>query len=369
MQFSTRVVHAGVPRPEQGAAFMPGPQFAGTYHLAGDKTSASYQYGRFHNPTWSLYEAALGELEGGQTLVFPSGLAAVAALLGTVLGRPYGGAPGVVVMPNDGYYAARAMAETVFAQYGAEVRSGPTAGEGQRALLSGARLLWIETPSNPRLDVADIAALSAEAHRHGALVVVDNTTATPLGQAPLELGADFVLASDTKATTGHSDLVLGHVTARDPVWAERLHAWRTQTGAIAGPMEVWLAHRSLATLDVRLERQCANALAIARFLKTHPAVQAVRYPGLEEDPSHALARRQMRRFGMIVSFTLADQAAAEQALSRLRLIWQATSFGGVHTMAERRARWGSDDVPPGFIRLSAGLEAAEDLIADLQGAL
>jgi cystathionine gamma-lyase len=364
MHDATRVVHAGVPAPAQGLPFLPGPVFAAPFHLAGDPATSPYTYGRYHNPTWTHFEAALGELEGGEAVVFGSGMAATAAVLGSVL-RP----GDVVVLPSDGYYTTRMLAEGYFAQIGAGVRKAPTAGNAQAECLEGTKLLWLESPCNPGLDVCDIAALAAIAHQRGVLVVVDNTTATVLGQRPLHLGADFSLASDTKALSGHGDLVLGHVAVRDPEWAKRLRSWRTQFGAIPGPMEVWLAHRSLATLDLRLERMSSNALAMARFLSSRPEVSSVRYPGLPTDPAHAIASRQMSRFGPVVSFELASAPAAEKFLNACRLVLQATSFGGLHTTAERRARWGGDKVPEGFIRLSAGCEHPVDLLEDVAQAL
>jgi cystathionine gamma-lyase len=360
MHDATRVIRAGRPQASQGAPFLPGPVFAGPYHLAGDPESSAYTYGRYHNPTWNLFEQALGELEGGEAVVFGSGMAATSAVMGCVL------KPGdIAVLPADGYYAARSLAQGFFGQCGVTIRTAPTALDAQGEALAGAKLLWLESPSNPMLDVCDIKALADRAHAQGALVVVDNTTATILGQRPLELGADFSLASDTKALTGHSDLILGHVAMRDQNWARALRDWRTRFGAIPGPMEVWLAHRSLATLDVRLERMCHNALAIAKLLDGRNEVSRVRYPGLPTDPAHAIASRQMRRFGPVVSFELASAEAAEKFLGSCRLIEQATSFGGLHTTAERRARWGGDAVPPGFIRLSAGCEHLDDLIQDL----
>jgi cystathionine gamma-lyase len=361
---ATRVVRAGLPAPAQGEPFLPGPTFAAVYHLAGDPATAPYGYGRFHNPTWTLYERALAELEGGEAVAFASGMAAVSAVLVGVL-RP----GDAVVLPADGYYTMRMLASRYLAEVGVEVRSAPTAGGAQAAHLAGARLLWLESPTNPGLDACDIAALARAAHDAGALVAVDNTTATPLGQRPLALGADFSVAADTKALTGHGDLVLGHVAARDPAWAARMRDWRTLVGAVPGPMEAWLAHRSLATLDVRLERTCANAAAIAAFLAGRAEVRRVRYPGLPADPAHAVARRQMARFGPVVSFELADRGAAERFLGACRLVTEATSFGGVHTTAERRARWGGDPVPEGFIRLSAGLEHPDDLLADIGAGL
>ncbi len=365
MKTATRVVRAGWPEARQGEAFLPGPTFAGTYHLSGEPASSPYTYGRYHNPTWTAYEQAITELEGGAaTVVFASGMAAVAATLGVTL------MPGDrLVMPSDAYYTARMVANGFFTTLGVEVRLAPTAGNAQREHLPGAKLLWLETPSNPRLDVCDIALLAEAAHAAGVLVVVDNTTPSCLGQQPLALGADFSLSSDTKTTTGHSDLVLGHVSARDAAWADKLRGWRTQMGAAPGPMEVWLAHRSLATLDMRVERQGRNALAIAEFLAGRAEVRGLRYPGLPTDPAYPIAARQMKFFGPVISFELASREVAEAFLKRCGLVLEATSFGGVQTTAERRARWGGDQVAEGFIRLSAGCEDAEDLIADLKQAL
>jgi cystathionine gamma-lyase len=322
-----------------------------------------FTYGRYSNPTWSAYEAALSELEGGDALVFASGMAAVAAVLSATL-RP----GDVVVLPSDGYYTVRLLAEGYLTEMGVKVRLA-VSGDLQRQALDAARLLWLESPTNPGLDVCDLRALAAAARDNGTLVAVDNTTATPLAQQPLALGADISVCSDSKAMTGHDDLLLGHVATRDRELLARLLAYRTQGGAIPGPMETWLAHRSLATLDVRVRRQSANALTIAEALWRHPAVLGCRFPGLPDDPAHHQASRQMSLYGPIVSFTLADQRAAERWLAALRLVTPATSFGGVHSTAERRARWGGDNVHPGFIRLSLGIEDPEDLVHDVNQAL
>jgi cystathionine gamma-lyase len=360
---ATRVVRAGLPAPAQGEPFLPGPVFAAMFQFAGDPATSPFTYGRFHNPTWNHYEAALAELEGGPSVAFASGMAAVAAVLGTALG------PGdVLVMPSDGYYTCRLLAKGHFANARIQVREVPTAAVPVEQL-RGAKLLLLETPTNPGLDVCDIRALAAAAHEQGVLVAVDNTTPTMLGQRPLALGADFSLAADTKALSGHADLMLGHVACRTEEAAQKLRTWRTQMGSIPGPMEVWLAHRSLASLDVRLERMCINALAIAQCLAEHRAVRSVRYPGLPSDPAHAVARRQMSRFGPVVSFELAGQPQAEQFFKTSKLVDEATSFGSVRTTAERRARWASDPVSPGFIRLSAGCEDTGDLLADLSRSL
>jgi cystathionine gamma-lyase len=361
----TRAVHAGLPAPEQGEPFLPGPTFAGPYHLAGDADAHRYGYQRYGNPTWTRYEAALSELELGTAVVFPSGMTAVSSVLLELL------EPGdVLVAPSDAYPGVRDIAASHLVPQRVEVRLVPTNEQAIREALPGASLVWVEVPSNPELAVLDLTALADEVHAAGALLAVDNTLATPLAQRPLELGADISMSSATKALTGHSDLVLGHAAARDVELAERFGAWRSRNGTIPGPFEVWLAHRSLATLDVRLRRQCANALALAEALASDRRVSGVRYPGLPDHPGHEVAARQMHGlFGMVVGFELADADTAQAFLAACELVAEATSFGGNHTTAERRARWGTDAVHEGFVRLSAGLEDPDDLIADVQRAL
>ena len=361
---STRAVHAGLPPAEQGAPFIAGPVFAAPFHLQGALDSAPYGYGRGGNPTWSAVEAALGALEDAESVLFSSGMAAVCALL-----EPALGAGDVLVAARDGYPGVRGVATDRLAPRGVEVRFVPTDTAAIVAACPGATLVWIETPSNPALDVCDITAVAEAAHAAGARLAVDNTLATPLGQRPLDLGADAVMYSATKALSGHSDLVLGAVGVRDPDWAEALRAHRWQGGAIAGPFEAWLLHRSLATLALRLERQSANALALARFLRERREVRDVRHPGLEDHPQHAVAARQMRLAGPLVGFTLDGAERAQRFLAALELVAEATSFGGVHSTAERRARWGTDAVADGFIRFSAGCEDADDLLADVERAL
>jgi cystathionine gamma-lyase len=270
----------------------------------------------------------------------------------------------------NAYFAARTLMQDYFAKMGVVVRLAPTAGDAQAEHLEGARLLWIETPSNPTMEICDVAALCEKAHRAGALVAVDNTTATALGQRPLALGADFSVASDTKSMTGHSDILLGHVATRDRELLQKIEEWRTLIGGVLGPMEAWLALRAIATLPLRLERSCDNAQRIAEYLTARTdVVDSVLYPGLPTHPGYAVAARQMQYFGAVLSFNLADKVAAETFFAKSKLITEATSFGGTCTCAERRARWGGDAVPEGFIRLSAGLEHIEDLIADITQAL
>ena len=354
----TRVVRAGLPEPEQGEPFLPGPVFAAPFHVTGDPYAAPHAYTRYSNPTWTRYEDAVGSLEDAEAVLFSSGMAAAAAVLMTHV------KPGSVIAMDAGcYHGVRALAETYVAPNGVELRLAPPAELAGAS--EGSDLLWLESPSNPMLEVYDIAALAAR----GVTTIVDNTTVGPLLQQPLELGADLVLTSATKQMSGHADLLLGYVTTRDAERAERLRHWRRYAGAIPGPFETWLAHRSLPTLALRLERGCDNALAIARLLAAHDDVEGVRYPGLSADPGHEVAKRQMRGYGMVVSFDLGTAERAESFLAGANLVTDATSFGSVHTVAERRARWGGDAVPEGFIRLSAGCEETADLLADVESAL
>jgi cystathionine gamma-lyase len=335
--FSTRAAHAGLPAAEQGEPFLPGPVLAAPFHLAGEIGDV-VGYNRDGNPTWRLYEAALAELEGAEVVTFASGMAAVHAALETSL-RP----GDVLVAPNDGYPGVRVIAEEHLAPRGIEVRLVPTSDAAVREAMDGATLVWLESPSNPGLDVVDVAAIARDTT---ALVAVDNTLAGPLHQPVLAAGCDLSVASATKYLSGHSDINMGYVATRD---GQRLRDWRELTGAIPGPFETWLAHRSLATYPLRLERQMANARALAGSLRERAEVSDVRYPGL----------------GAVVCFTLADAAAAQRFLAACELVLEATSFGGLHTSAERRARWGTDAVAEGFIRFSCGIEDTPDLLADV----
>ena len=374
MHDATRIIRSTLSPVVPGTPLHSGPVFAAPYHTPGDPADALYSYARSHNPTWTDLERAIARMESGQlasgtkyrasALVFGSGIAACAAVFSAVL-RP----GDIVVAQSNAYYNVRLLLQQYFTQMGITLRLTPTLGEAEFGLLEGARLLWIETPSNPTMTVCDIAALSEAAHKAGALVAVDNTTCTPLGQRPLALGADFSVASDTKSMTGHSDLLLGHVAVRDLELKAQIENWRTMTGGILGPMEAWLALRSIATLPLRLERSCHNAQRIAEFLSTRADVEAVLYPGLPTHPGHEIARRQMHFFGPVLGFVLHSKAAAESFLKQAVLVTEATSFGGIATTAERRARWGGDTIAEGFIRMSAGCEDIDDLIADISQAL
>lgn len=356
----TRCVTGGHPEPRGGQPLLPGPVFAAPYHLGGPDDDF---YGRAGNPTWRALESAIGDLDGGDCVVLPSGMSAISTVLRALLN------PGdAVVVPADGYFAVRQMVRDEFAGQSLDVREVPTPGPWTEDVFDGVRLVLLETPSNPGLDVCDIAELAGRAHAAGALLAVDNTTATPIGQRPLELGADLALASDTKALTGHSDVLMGHVSARDPELVERIRRARALSGSIPGPFETWLAHRSLGTLDLRLARQAQNAAALAERLREHPQVSGLRWPGLPGDPSHDLARRQMRRFGGVFSFELPDREAVERMVRRSRILVAATSFGGLHSTVDRRAQFG-DPVPEGFVRFSAGCEDTADLVEDVLAAL
>ena len=339
---STRSVHAGLPAPAQGEPFLPGPVLQAANHWAGD--AGPDGYGRTGNPTWSAYEQALAALEGGPALVLSSGMAAVAAVLLPAL------KPGdVLVAPLDAYPGVRTIATDHLEARGVEVRLVPSSEGAFLRAIDGATLVWVETPSNPGLDLLDVRRLADAAHATGARLAVDGTLATPLRQRALEDGADVVMASASKHLSGHSDLVLGYVATRDAEWLDAMRAWRALAGAIPGPFEVWLAHRSLPTLAVRLERQEANARALVALLADHD----VRWPG----------------FGSVLTFVLDGADAAQAFLDRCTLVAEATSFGGVHSSAERRSRWGTDDVPDGLIRFSAGIEDTVDLVGDVRAAL
>lgn len=337
---------------------------ASIYHYPGEP-DGSRSYGRTDNPTWEATEHALALLEDAPCLAFPSGMAAISAALFATLK-----AGDRLLLPSDGYYTTRLLADQFLARFGVAVELRPTARFSDGGF-EGFRAVFVETPSNPGLDIIDIGSVAERTHRAGGIVIADNTTMTPLGQRPLDLGADIVVSADTKAINGHSDVLFGHVASRDAEIMATVAQWRRLAGAIPGPFEAWMVHRGLETLDVRFERMCASALAIAERLRGHPALVSLRHPGLLEDPSHNLARAQMRRFGFLIALTLPSAALAERFIDACPLIQPATSFGGVHTAAERRARWG-DAVAPGFVRLSVGCEPLEELwraIAEALGGL
>ncbi|MBB2991476.1 cystathionine gamma-lyase [Mycolicibacterium iranicum] len=359
---STRSVKAVASDGVPGEPVSPPPVPASAYHLAADENDELDTYGRRSNPTWRRLESALAALEGASAaLTFASGMAALTAVL-RVLAEP----GRTVVVPADGYYQVRAYAEEFLATRGVTVVEATCA--EMCAAARDADVVLAETPSNPGLDVVDLHRLAMTCRSQGTTLVVDNTTATPLGQQPLSLGADLVVASATKALAGHSDVLAGYVAGSHPELMERIARERLHAGPILGAFEAWLVLRSLGSAGLRFERQCQNAAAVALLLRSHPAVRSVRYPGLPEDPSHAIASMQMRRFGGIVSVELADADAVHSLVRSSELLVAATSFGGMHTSVDRRARWG-DPVAPGFARISTGIEDTDDLIDDLREAL
>ncbi len=327
-------------------------------------------YGRFANPAWTAFEQTLAALEGGPALLFGSGMAAISAVLAQV---PHGAR---VVAPQSAYSGTVALLHRLRAAGRIELTEVPIADTAATIAAFSAppapAMVLLESPTNPLMDVADLPALIEAAHAAGAVVAVDNTFATPLGQRPLDLGADLVLHSVTKYLSGHSDVVLGALAWRDDDrWREPLTEHRLLNGAIAGPMEAMLALRGVRTLAVRLDRACANAMTLAERLLEHPAVLRVRYPGLPGDPGHERASAQMRTFGAMVSIEVRDAEAAEQVCANTRIWAHATSLGGVESSLERRRRHAMEPVvvPEGLIRLSVGIEDVEDLWRDLDDAL
>ncbi|WP_232678899.1 cystathionine gamma-synthase [Nocardioides sp. R-C-SC26] len=375
--FETRAIHAGYdPDPTTGAVIPP--IFAtSTYKQDGvGGLRGGYEYSRSANPTRTALEGALAAVEEGERgFVFASGLAAEDTLVRSTC------APGDhVVLPDDAYGGTFRLFDKVERAWGVEHTSAAVSDvDAVRAAIrpGRTRLVWIETPTNPLLNIGDIEALAAVTHEAGALLVVDNTFASPYLQQPLTLGADVVVHSTTKYVGGHSDVVGGALVVRDLDLADRIAFHQNAIGAVAGPFDCFLTHRGLKTLAVRMERHCDNAERVAAFLLDHPAVTQVIYPGLPDHPGHDVAACQMRRFGGMVSFRVAG--GEEQALAvceRAQVFTLGESLGGVESLIEHPGRMthasvaGTDlEVPADLVRLSVGIETAEDLIADLDQAL
>ena len=373
-RFETRAIHDGqAPDPATGAVVVPIYQTS-TYAQEAPGRHRGYEYSRTANPTRTALERALASLEeGAHGVAFASGMAAITAV--TALLDP----GDHVLAPNDVYGGTYRLLVRVLQRYGiasdfVDMRDLATV---ERALRPTTRLVLVESPTNPYLRVLDIARIAELAHAHGALVAVDNTFASPYLQRPLRLGADLVIHSTTKYLGGHSDVVGGAVvTARDDL-AERLRFYQNAAGAVPGPLDCWLVLRGLRTLAVRMERHCANAAAVAAFLREHPRVARVFYPGLPDDPGHALAARQMSGFGGVVSCIVrGGEAAARRVAARTRLFVLAESLGGVESLIDHPASMTHASlaasplaVDPGLLRLSVGLEHPDDLVDDLRQAL
>ena len=343
---STVAVTAGRPPHEPDRPLNEPLTMASTYVAGGD-----VEYGRYGNPTWAAFETALGELEGGRCLAFSSGLAAVATVLDLV------GQDATVVAPRHAYNGSIMQLADLEARGRLKARLvDVTDTEAVVAACADAALVWLESPTNPALEVADIETITKAAHDAGAYVVVDNTFATPLLQRPLDLDADLVVHSATKFLAGHSDVLLGAVVTRDEELLGVLKNRRDLLGAVPGTLEAWLALRGLRTLHLRVERAQANAQELVRRLQEHPAVGEVRYPG----------------FGAIVAIVLAQGAMAADLLTRKTTLWvHATSLGGVESTFERRRRWKTEaaTIPEGLVRMSVGIEDVDDLWDDLRAAL
>ena len=374
--FSTRAIHAGQePDPATGAVV---PPIYATSTYAQDGVGGlrgGYEYSRSGNPTRHALEECLAALEGGaRGLAFASGLAAEDALIRTIA------KPGShLVVPDDAYGGSFRLFARAYDKWGITVTPVPLTEPGQvaAALRPETVAVWIETPTNPLLNIADINLLAGIAHDHGALAIVDNTFASPYLQQPLALGADVAVHSTTKYCGGHSDVVGGAVVTAEAELGELVGWHQNALGAVAGPFDAWLVLRGLKTLAVRMERHCDNAEAMAAFLDQHPRVTQVHYPGLDSHPGKALAQRQMRRFGGMISFRVSSgEAAALEACGKTEVFTLGESLGGVESLIEHPGRMthasvaGTDlEVPADLIRISVGIEDIDDLITDLDRSL
>lgn len=358
----TLVVSLGRPDKSPDAPVNVPVVLSSTFHAGGPVA-----YARTSNPTWEALETVVGALEGGRALAFASGMGGISAVLDLV---PSGG---VVVVSSHSYSGVAARLRDLEAAGRVVVRLAPVHdAESVVASCAGADLLWIETPTNPAMEVCDLAAVAAAARELGVLTVCDNTFAGPLLQRPIEHGVDIVVHSATKSLAGHSDVLMGIVVTTDDDYHQRLLRTRTLVGAIPGPFEAYLALRGIRTLALRVRQSQASAMELALRLQAHPAVVKVRYPGLPDDPGHAIASKQMSGFGAIVAFeTIGTPDDAEACCDAVRLITHATSLGGVETLVERRRRWPEErpDIPETLIRLSVGIEDVDDLWLDLDRAL
>jgi cystathionine gamma-synthase len=371
MRLETLLVHAGrVPDPATGAVSPPIHLSTNFARESDGSLPHGFLYARSENPTRASLERALAPLEGGAVaLAFASGMAATTALFQSLQAGDH------VVAPTDAYYGTAKVLREVFGRWGLATSfvTMTDAAAVERALTPRTRLVWIETPSNPALAVTDIAAVCAVARAAGALVVCDNTWATPLLQRPLELGADVVMHATTKYLAGHGDVTGGALVLReDGDLAARLRVVQTVGGAVPSPFDCWLVHRGMRTLAYRMRGHCDNAERVAAFLRDHRSVEIVHYPGLADDPGHAVAARQMRRYGGMVSVRIRGGAAPARAVvSGVRLFTRATSLGGPESLIEHRAssEGPGSTTPPGLLRMSIGLEHPDDLIEDLDQAL
>jgi cystathionine beta-lyase len=378
MKFGTKAIHAGLePDPATGAIMTPIYQTS-TYVQAAPGDHKGYEYSRTLNPTRHALEKNLAALENGNYgLCFGSGMAAIDTLLKMLL-------PGdEVISTNDLYGGSYRLFTKVFAQYGIKFHfvAMSDLANIEAKVNDKTRLLWVETPTNPMMNIIDIAGAAAIAKKHNILLAVDNTFATPYLQTPLDLGADIVMHSVTKYLGGHSDVVMGALVVKDEALAQKLYFLQNSCGAVPGPQDSFLVLRGIKTLHIRIQRHCENGRKVAEYLKTNPKVDKVYWPGFPEHPNHDVAKKQMRDFGGMVSFTLKTNtiAAANEVLTRTHLFSLAESLGGVESLIGHPATMTHASIPKeerektgvvdSLIRLSVGIEDVEDLIADLEKAL
>ncbi len=378
MKFNTKAIHGGQQHDPAYGAVMPPIYQTSTYAQSTPGGHKGYEYSRTHNPTRAALEAALASIEDGTYgLAFGSGLAAIDAVMKLL-------SPGdEVISTNDLYGGSYRLFTAIFQKFGIKFHfvgmSDVSAIEDK--INSNTKLIWAETPTNPMMNVVDISACATIAKKHQLLLAVDNTFATPYLQQPLTLGADIVMHSATKYLGGHSDVVMGSLVVRDQELAERLYFIQNASGAVCGPQDSFLVLRGIKTLHVRMQRHCENGRAVAEFLKTHPQVEKVYWPGFTDHPNHEIARSQMRDFGGMISFVTKDNdfQKAIATVEKLKVFTLAESLGGVESLAGHPASMTHASIPKeerektgvvdSLIRLSVGIEDAEDLIQDLAQAL
>lgn len=378
MKFNTKAIHGGQKHDPAYGAVMPPIYQTSTYAQSTPGGHKGFEYSRTHNPTRAALEAALASIEDGNYgLAFGSGLAAIDAVMKLL-------SPGdEVISTNDLYGGTYRLFTKIFERFGIKFHfvgmSDVSAIEAK--INQNTKLIWVETPTNPMMNVVDIVACAAIAKKHQVLLAVDNTFATPYLQQPLNLGADIVMHSATKYLGGHSDVVMGALVVRDNALAERLYFIQNASGAVCGPQDSFLVLRGIKTLHVRMQRHCENGRAVAEYLKSHPAVEKVYWPGFEDHPNHEIARSQMRDFGGMISFVTKgnDFQKAISVVEKLKVFTLAESLGGVESLAGHPASMTHASIPKeerektgvvdSLIRLSVGIEDAEDLIHDLEQAL
>jgi len=358
----TKVVAAGRPDKKPDGPLNPPISLNSTFHEGGP-----IGYGRYGNESWSALEEAISSLEGGQTLIYSSGMAAISSVFSLL---PHGA---VLTASHHGYQGTTVMLKQMHESGRLTVRFVDLADtEATLAQIPGTQMLYLESPINPGIEIVDLPKLIAAGKAAGCGVAVDNTLASPMVQNPLAMGADIVIHSVTKYLSGHSDLLLGSTSTNDPALNVRLEQARRYGGAIAGPFEAWLALRGIRTFSLRMKKSQENAMDLAQRLEKHPAISRVRYPGLASDPFHERAKSFMKGFGAVISFEV--KASVEQIdlmCNSAKLITNATSLGGVESLWERRRRWKteSETIPENLIRFSVGIENADDLWADIQSAM